>query len=341
MGRFAAGPASGGGAAHPERFYGLVSAGMTETAKGDDKYLNFDGWAEDDFRFSYSGQGLYVVGWKLVDANGVEIDPRTAAMVFPTGSTVQPVNDGPTVSAFGGGWYLNAAPPAPAAGGGLYATGVNPSEAFLNWFGQTSLVPGALAGTLTVGGYNNAQPRSEDHIDVANPTYNVVFSPITSAPGSYAFAPIGDSGFERVSVGNGAFKYNPTGSPWTFTGTSGISANGSGFTTSNPPAPEGSQVAVLQETSSFSQTISGWTPGTYTLSFQAAQRAAEPAQQNFRVLIDNKVVGTFQPAGTSYQAYTTSPFVITTGDHVVTFQGVDSAASDNTVFIDDIVALLS
>jgi hypothetical protein len=53
------------------------------------------------------------------------------------------------------------------------------------------------------------------------------------------------------------------------------------------------------------------------------------------------VVGTFQPAGTSYQAYTTSPFVITTGDHVVTFQGVDSAASDNTVFIDDIVALLS
>jgi len=342
MASFEAGPAQGASAAHPERFYSLVSAQMTESSKGHDDYLTDEGWFTDNFSFSYSsGQGLYVVGWKLVDANGVEIDPRTSAMVFPTGGAAQPAADGPAVSAFGGGWYFNAAPATPSAGSSLYSTSVNPSEAFLDWFGLSSLVPDTLSGTLNVGGYNNAQPRSEDHIDVANPTYHVVYSPMTSGPGTYSFALIGDSGFERVAVGNGNFTYDPKGSPWIFTGLSGISANGSGFTGSNPSAPEGTQVAVLQETSSYSQTVSGWTPGTYTLTFQAAQRAVEPAQQDFNVLVDSKIVGTFQPDGSSYRSYTTSPFVITTGDHVITFQGVDTAKSDNTVFIDDVVALLS
>jgi hypothetical protein len=58
-----------------------------------------------------------VLGWKLVDANGVEIDPRTAAMVFPTGSAIQPATGDPEFLAFGGGWYLNVGPPSPLSPG--------------------------------------------------------------------------------------------------------------------------------------------------------------------------------------------------------------------------------
>ena len=50
---------------------------------------------------------------------------------------------------------------------------------------------------------------------------------------------------------------------WTFTGRAGVTANNSGYTTGLPPAPEGVQVAVLQETGSFSQTVNGWAAGSY------------------------------------------------------------------------------
>jgi hypothetical protein len=37
------------------------------------------------------------------------------------------------------------------------------------------------------------------------------------------------------------YVYDPTGASWTFSGHAGISANGSGFTSGNPAAPNGSQ----------------------------------------------------------------------------------------------------
>ena len=140
-----------------------------------------------------------------------------------------------------------------------------------------------------------------------------------------ARAPIGDPGFEQVQVGAGQFQYRPTGSPWTFTGSSGISANNSGFTSGNPPAPQGTQVAFLQGTGSFSQTVTGWAAGSYVLTFDAAQRGNNQAsQQDFEVLVDGVVVGTFTPSGTSYQTYTTAAFTVTAGSHTITFQGLDS-----------------
>ncbi len=83
---------------------------------------------------------------------------------------------------------------------------------------------------------------------------------------------ITDSGFEQVQVGTGQFRYRPSGSPWAFAGSSGLSGNGSGFTAGNPPAPEGSQVALLQNTGSFSQSFTSSATGSYTLTFDAAQR---------------------------------------------------------------------
>ena len=47
------------------------------------------------------------------------------------------------------------------------------------------------------------------------------------------------------------------------------------------------------------------------------------------------VEGTFTPSSTSYQSYATAAFTVTTaGPHTITFQGLDSAGGDNTVFLD-------
>src|SRR5207248_3259853 len=55
-----------------------------------------------------------------------------------------------------------------------------------------------------------------------------------------------DAGFEAPAVGTGTyatFQYGPAGTPWTYAGAAGVAGNSSGFTTGNPPAPEGVQVA--------------------------------------------------------------------------------------------------
>ena len=115
--------------------------------------------------------------------------------------------------------------------------------------------------------------------------------------------------------------------------TPGISGNGSGFTAGNPPAPQGAQVAFLQSTGSFSQAVAGWAAGSYLLTFRAAQRGNfRASRQDFRVLVDGVVVGTFTPSGTSYQPYTTAAFTVAAGSHTITFQGLDSAGGDNTAF---------
>ena len=141
-----------------------------------------------------------------------------------------------------------------------------------------------------------------------------------------------------MAVGSGNFRYRPTGSPWAFAGGAGISGNDSGFTAGNPPAPEGVQVAFLQTTGSFSQSVAGWAAGSYVLTFSAAQRGNyQASRQDFQVLVDGIVVGTFTPSGTSYQSYTTSAFTVTAGSHTITFQGLDTAGGDNTAFIDAVV----
>jgi hypothetical protein len=52
-----------------------------------------------------------------------------------------------------------------------------------------------------------------------------------------------DPGFETPYVGVNSFADNPTGSPWTITGSTGLASNGSGI--NNPQAPEGIQAAFL------------------------------------------------------------------------------------------------
>src|SRR5262249_49187322 len=140
-----------------------------------------------------------------------------------------------------------------------------------------------------------------------------------------------DNGFEQrdVSQGPGRFLYNPAGTPWTFAGTSGLIANGSAF--GNPNAPGGTQAAFLQHRGSISQTIN-LPAGTYSLSFQAAQRPRN--SQTFQVQVDGIVVGTFTPAGTSYSPYATAGFTVAAGQHTIAFVGTNPGGGDNTAFLD-------
>ena len=210
------------------------------------------------------------------------------------------------------------------------------------------LIDGSVVGTFTPSG-TSYQSYSTAAFTVTAGTHTITFQGLDSAGGDntafldqVAVAPastpaIGDPGFEQVVVGAGNFQYDPTGSPWAFSGSSGISGNNSGFTSGNPPAPQGVQVAFLQGTGSFTQTVTGWAAGTYVLTFDAAQRGNyQASQQNFNVLIDGNVVGTFTPSGTSYQSYSTAAFTVTAGTHTITFQGLDSAGGDNTAFLDQV-----
>jgi RHS repeat-associated protein len=78
-----------------------------------------------------------------------------------------------------------------------------------------------------------------------------------------------NGGFETPATSS--FIYRPSGATWSFVGNSGVSKNGSGFTSGNPAAPEGVQVGFFQQTGSASQSLSLAT-GNYTLTFYGAQR---------------------------------------------------------------------
>jgi hypothetical protein len=167
-----------------------------------------------------------------------------------------------------------------------------------------------------------------------------------------ASASVGNAGFETPAAPfkvppatNPLYWYGAAGATWKFsadtTNGSGIAANGSAF--NNAAAPEGMQVAFIQRAGSITQEVS-LAAGTYVLAFQAAQRPNN--QQTFQVLVNGTVVGTFQPASTTYQAFTTNSFTVTeTGTVTIEFLGTNTNSTnnggDNTAFIDAVSALLT
>ena len=190
-----------------------------------------------------------------------------------------------------------------------------------------------------------AEPLEVRRLLSGGPTATITGSPATDTAGSpidltgsaselnVTPPSVGNAGFEGVLVGNG-YAYDPAGSSWSFSGSSGVSGNDSGFTSGNPAAPQGSQVAFLQKTGSFTQSVSGWAAGSYTISFDAARRGNYGGVEDFEVLVDGNVVGTFKPGTTSYQSYTTGSFTVSAGSHAVEFLGINTAGGDDTDFLD-------
>ena len=140
-----------------------------------------------------------------------------------------------------------------------------------------------------------------------------------------------DGSFESPSLPAKSFQYAPNGSPWQFTGLAGVAGNGSAF--GNAAAPDGSQVAFLQQTGSASESIY-LDAGSYSISFQAAQRGSQT--QTIEVLIDGKSVGTATPASSAFGTYQTSVFTVAAGTHTVELLGLNPKGGDNTAFVDEV-----
>lgn len=138
--------------------------------------------------------------------------------------------------------------------------------------------------------------------------------------------------------------YNPTGASWTFTASSGangsgVTTNKSAFTSNNPPAPQGGQVAFIQGTGSVTQVLSGFISNVnYTVTFSAAQRNYQlNGGQTWNVLADSSVIGSFAPAqtATNYTTYTAT-FTATAISHTLKFLGTNTHGGDNTILIDNV-----
>jgi alpha-L-rhamnosidase len=157
---------------------------------------------------------------------------------------------------------------------------------------------------------------------------------------------ISNFGFETPSIST--YQYNPSGGNWTFTAQSGstgsgISANGSAFTSANPSAPQGVQVAFLQGTAAISQTaLLGLIAGAiYQVTFSAAQRNniyGQQAGQTWQLLLDGAPIGTYAPpeSAQSYADYRATFTASTASSHTISFVGTNTNGGDNTVFIDNV-----
>lgn len=195
------------------------------------------------------------------------------------------------------------------------------------WIGAGLLLFMGLAWMATL--FHSETPA----VKVASATATPKLDPATA---------VKDPSFETPSVGVGfhdAFRVRPSESPWTFSGTAGVSGNASGYTKGNPNTLQGTQVAYLQGTSSMSQTIT-LSAGTYQLEFLAAQRQnTQQGGQAFRVRIDGYAVGSFTPGSIQYASHATGPFAVKDGPHALTFEGLNPRGGDNTVFIDRVQVL--
>ena len=215
--------------------------------------------------------------------------------------------------------------------------------------------PTSTTSTTSTSSNITYTPYQTSNFTLAAGTYNVEFLGLSPASAdSTAFidnavintgSAISDGSFEQPALAAKAYQIAPSGTSWQFTGDSGISANSSGFTVGNPNAPDGNQVAFLKDTATISQSVfmSG---GTYNISFLAAQRDKyQTGNETIEILVDGAVVGTATPAspasgnypaGTTYGAYATSSFTVTTGVHTVEFLGVNPTGGDDTAFIDEV-----
>jgi hypothetical protein len=208
---------------------------------------------------------------------------------------------------------------------------------------QVGLFTPASAVSQSTGAYIFT-PYQTSNFSVAAGTHTVQFLGMTPPGGdstafidSVAIAAgyaIGDGSFEETALAPATYQVAPSGTPWQFSGTAGVSTDNSGFTMGNPNAPVGGQVAFIKDNGSLSQSVY-LAAGFYNLSFMAAQRLNYQASyESLNIFVDGVQVGTATPASSNYGLYQTSNFTVSAGVHTIRFVGVNVTGGDNTAFID-------
>jgi hypothetical protein len=265
---------------------------------------------------SVSQAGHYAVSWRYSQAPGVFDLPDRPLGLLVNGQVITHAVSFPELNSWKT-WAMN-----PAITVQLNA-GVNSIELFAD---------------------NTITPGANPHIDsmLITSTNGPVTRFPPAPPIGSALNTVQDPGFESVTA---ARLETGTPSPWTFTAgpllgntmsAAGVAGNGVGyFASGNPNAPQGTQVAFVQGAGpSFSQSIN-FSGGTYSLTFQAAQRGVNGGE-TFKVLVDGQVVGSFKPGGTSYSTFATDNFALSAGSHTIEFLGAGSAGGKGTALIDNV-----
>jgi hypothetical protein len=229
---------------------------------------------------------------------------------YPSNSTIQVEIDGQTVGS------------------------ITPTSTSYAAFTTNSFAVTAGSHTVQFVGVSNLGGSTAlfDQVNIQSTNSSPPPAPPPSPPPSSITQP-SDPGFELPNVGNG-YAIDPTGSPWTFTGSAGVAGNAGPVTSGNPNAPQGTQVAWEQNGGSISQAVN-FAAGSFTISFEAAQRGNYPSNTTIQVEIDGQTVATVTPSGTSYTAFTTSSFMVTAGSHTIQFVGVSNSGG-STALIDQV-----
>lgn len=144
--------------------------------------------------------------------------------------------------------------------------------------------------------------------------------------------------FEEPVISSGGTEVTPHDGGWTFTGSSGIATTDGEYVSANGPAPDGKQVAFLKDKDTFSQQITGLTPGTaYVVSFYAAQRKPVDTGrgQTWSIFINDQIISPFFPgsSATEYTEYA-ADFVAADTTATLTFRGTNRNGGDDVALFD-------
>ncbi len=145
--------------------------------------------------------------------------------------------------------------------------------------------------------------------------------------------------FESPALAASSFAYMPKGGSVAFTDGAGLSRNGSGFTASNPPAPDLHQVLFLQGGGTATMNVFAPLGGYYRFRFKAALRAnnpVTPCRKNVRIVVAGVPVGEFVLTSNNYIEQVSLPLYLPSGFSSLTLIGVDTASGDHTAFVDDV-----
>jgi hypothetical protein len=163
-----------------------------------------------------------------------------------------------------------------------------------------------------------------------------------------------DGSFATPALPNNSYEYAATGSPWTFTTSSGIINNStrweSGGVPAVNPAVNGPQVGFIESSGSpnvsgsIQQSITLPTTGEYQLSYYLAGRlgpSGEGGQVPFSIFLGGTEIGSDESStGMAFQ-YRSFDFAAAAGTYELLFQGYEpnpdtNIFHDNTAFFDQI-----
>lgn len=179
-------------------------------------------------------------------------------------------------------------------------------------------------GTLSLAG----GPQVTDSFSIGSGTLKI-------APATTGSVSVPNPGFEVPAYAPQGWSYQPTGTNWTFTSSSGTASNNTPWVSTSP---QGVQVAYLQNNGSMSAAVTASADGSYRLSFLAANRPGYPAT-GLLVKLDGVQLVAYTPgqigSGGDFNRFELPAIRITAGSHTLSFHGQQNGPDSDTL-IDDI-----